>query len=190
MLIDDIIEFSRPYIISVEKCGSKVNPYIKNPKDNDIVLIVENEEKKTKLVSDLYNNFKRQNMRNEYLDLKIRVCPNDLSSYVYWYLSNYHEPFDGFVKQTKNISISEKIIKQACINYLEHIRKCKVDFYKQKPFYHVYASLCILKHNSFELTEEEIGNINILHDRKEEDIETIKKLIDEMIEEIQSWQQM
>ncbi len=190
MLIDDIIEFSKPYIISVEEGGSRSSPYIRNPKDNDIVLVVEDENKKAELVRDLYNRFKRQDMRNENLDLKIRVYPNDLSNRVYWYTGNFNKPLEGFVKQTKNIPISEKIIKQVCINYLEHIKKCNVNFYKQKPFYHVYTSLCVLNHNSFELTEEEIDNINILHDRKEEDFETIKKLIDEMVEEIQSWQQV
>ena len=190
MLIDDIIEFSKPYIIGAEKCGSKTNPYIRNPKDIDVVLIVADEDKRIELIRALYSHFNRQDIRDEYLDLKIRVYPNDLSDRIYWYLSNFHEPFDGFTKQTKNILIDEISIKKTIIHFLENIKKYNVDLYEKKYFYHVYASLCILKHNSFELTEEEINNINILHDRKEEDFETIKKLIDEMLEEIQSWQQI
>ena len=61
--------------------------------------------------------------------------------------------------------------------------------YNHKYFYHIYTSLCILKHNSFELTKEEINNINILHDRKEEDFNIRKQLIDQIIQEVELCQQ-
>ena len=50
----------------------------------------------------------------------------------------------------------------------------------------MYTTLCILKNKSYTLTEEQINNINMLHDRKDEDLENRKVLIDSIIEEIQN----
>ena len=128
-------------------------------------------------------------MRENNIDLKIRIFPNDLSEFVYWYLGHFHTPFEGYTKQTKD-DFDTEVVKQSLINYINNCKKYKVNIYREKPFYHVYASICILKRNSYDLSEEEINNINILHDRKEEDFEIRKQLIDEMMEEINSWQQV
>ena len=46
----------------------------------------------------------------------------------------------------------------------------------------------MLKNNSYILTEEQINNINILHDRKEKDLEKREELKQFIIQEVESWQ--
>lgn len=45
--------------------------------------------------------------------------------------------------------------------------------------------MCIIKHNSYDLTIEEQRNINILHDRKSEENDIRILLINNIIEEIE-----
>lgn len=188
-MIKDFIELIKPYCLSIEETGSKVNPYIRNKHDMDLIVIVSNEENKSKIIHLIYHNalYKRQ-LREGQWDIKINFDPDDLSKSVFGYLSHFVQPIEGYEKLTIEVPIDEQLIKQNTINYIRHLQEKNLDFYKQKSFYHVYTSICIMKHNSYNLTEEEINNINILHDRKEEDYEIRKQLIDNILEEVSLWQ--
>lgn len=63
----------------------------------------------------------------------------------------------------------------------------RIDFYNRKQWYYIYRINTILKNNSYELTDEQKRIINMLHNRKEEEKEMRKQIIDNLIQEVESW---
>ena len=95
-------------------------------------------------------------------------------------LDNIEETKEELIKSCNRLlTIKNKKLKDVDANYFK---------YKIKIWYHIYTMLCYVKNNSYDLTEEQIKNINILHDREEKDIEKRIKLIDEITKEIKAWQ--
>ena len=47
--------------------------------------------------------------------------------------------------------------------------------------------MAIIKNNSYNMSDEQKRIINILHDQKEEEKEMRKQIIDNLIQEVESW---
>ena len=188
-MVQDFIELIKPYCLSIEETGSKVNPYIRNKHDTDLIAIVADEEEKSNIIAlTHYNLQNKRQLRENKIDIKIKIKEDNLSNTIFAYMSHFIQPIEGYEKLTIEVPINELLIKQNIINYIQYLKEKELNFYKQKSFYHIYTSICIMKHNSYDLTEEEINNINILHDREEEKNEIRKQLIDSILEESSLWQ--
>jgi len=192
MLTDKQKELLDEFLSSIDyiSCyfvGSSTVPFINNKHDIDIVVIVDKENKK-RLDKNKLSMFRQSGLDVHLVDMNL------FTKFVHWNnLFAKHYSGDNLDNDTsmplKDIDNTKKSIVQTynrlkdedCSNHINHI-------YKIKLWYHIYTLLCYLKNDSYELTEEQIENINILHDREEKDIEKRRKLIDDMIKEIESWQ--
>ena len=82
-MLNNLIELVKEHVLGIEEGGSSVNPYIKNPRDKDIFLIVEDYSKKQELGNLIQKTFSFKQLTENGLDIVIRLTPNDLSDSIY-----------------------------------------------------------------------------------------------------------
>ena len=96
-------------------------------------------------------------------------------------------------KVEEGLSIEEfldnkDIVMNALKSYYESIKDLEEKKMIIAKFWYQYLiTLYIFKNNSLDFTEEQLENINILHDRKDEDLEKRKALIESIKKEIESY---
>ena len=170
--------------------GSYAIPYIKNNNDYDLLLYAKPQMKDIlqNLVREYYN---RKDLMDQF---KIDIHVRDENYHI---LNTLYAFEDRFIIP---IGYNEDIITR--VDILDNISKAKENIlrifntgkitneykYTTNVWYYIYSTCCIIKENSYELTTEEIENINILHDREEKDLDKRQELIDNMIKEIELWQ--
>lgn len=177
-------------LISIELSGSSVLPWIKAPADKDIIFIYETSEKARKAHSNLLKAKEIFYLpRSEPMDLHFKTSHLllDVSSCIYGYETHFSIPYLNF----KSLLDKIDILTNGKENYIQNLKKYylfiksreqrNLDNYKLKQWYHIYTGLCILDNNSYNLTEEQIQNINILHDK----VEGSKELIDYCINRLE-----
>lgn len=199
-IIKEIIKNLREDIAYIKVGDSRALPFIRNYHDFDIFIVCNNESDRLNCLQYINENFNRKELREKYqLDSHVLTAERDTN-----YLTNLADTFyfdvnhvliDEFSESipVKTITIDEylekeDLIKQNATKALKFMLEKNLNVYLQKRFYYIYTDLCVLKNKSFDFTEEQIDNINMLHDREEKDIEKRTKLIDEIIKEIESWQ--
>lgn len=174
--------------ISCYIVGSSISSFIINKGDIDIVIITESGDRNI-IPIDI-----RKNLRKNY-NLDIHVCDKDFfTKNIHWH-STFMQHYSGedmsseITLPLNNIEYTKQELVKRCkkLNH-ERLEQFKDSVYKVKIWYHLYVILCYIHNNSYELTEKQIENINILHDRKEEDLDKRKELIDNLVKEIESWQ--
>ena len=189
--LDNIFQILEPYILSIEETGSYTLPYIKNPHDRDIIIITKTQRDRAAAVKLYKKSFsieeRRQFKKENHIDIVFNSYPDIIDDRVYLYLTHYIKPLEGYEKMSIERPINTELYKSLIARDYSEIKEWE-DYKNYKIWYHFYTGLCIIKHNSYELTEEEKNNINILHDLKAEENDKRLSLIEEIIEEIQSWQ--
>ena len=193
IVVTKIIEILRPfneYIWYVKYGGSRRFSFINNPSDYDIIVICKNLEDKHICVRSFYKQYSVEELRQQYkIDFHFI-----LQEWEDIFMLMYPLSHKNIIYKTVEYSFKEKNLndvlkqkQQVFILYKEKIKRALLRspiHYKYKMWYEIYSTLCIYKNNSFQLTEEQIENINILHDRKEEDFDKRVALINTIIEEI------
>ena len=155
-MIDKTIinDFGR-WIVSINKLGSSVLPWINNPRDNDYEIQVSSTNNRA-LISKLYSYKKcEDNMRESWFVSEKRYC--NLFCYQYHYAQKeYGEDVDDY-------------------NIFEHktdYKKCLVAFGLNesnrdiKIWYHVLTGIYMLENGDYILTEEQAENVRLCHDRQ------------------------
>ena len=172
--------------------GSKRNPYIFNPKDYDLIILCEDYEQYKNCYIQFNNIFNKKDIYEKYL-IDVIITDYTYPLFLYFYLfedkigediqdnipNNLQEiiSFKDFINHKSDINMSFNSI-------FRFIKKKYKNIYQCKSWYHIYMNLCLFENNKPELNEEQVNNLNILHDVKEEDLEKRKILIDEMIEKL------
>jgi len=179
ILIDEILELISNECVSVELWGTRVLPYIQNKHDWDVAFVFSSLLKKEQAVAKLPHSI------NEYrkagLCLHFHTTHIKEDTLIYAYQCHYVQSLKGYEIKTPLVNILD--IKEEYLDFLqvEAYKLSQASYcYRAKIWYHIYTDLCILYNNSYELTEEQIKNINILHDLSE----GCKNLIDYCIEEL------
>lgn len=154
MISNDELKTFKPWLVSVAQTGSGILPWIENPHDTDYIFYVRNRKDVKKLIL----LFKLRPKNECWIVDELEVQGTRLYSYEYYYL----KPVFGNDFPTYNI--------------LEHVNDYKRELIKKglgKPFiveakfwYHVLTGIYLLDNEKYELTEEQISNIQLLHDRK------------------------
>lgn len=190
-MINQILEVLKPYIWSVEETGSCILPYIKNSHDRDIIIITKTWEDRAaarKLYHSTFSLEERQQLKKrDNIDIIFNVYPDIIEHQIFFYLKHYIKPLEGYEKLSIEEDINIERYKSLLINFLPSV-KMRENYENLKVWYHIYTVMCIIKHNSYDLTIEEQRNINILHDRKPEENNTRILLINNIIEEIEKWE--
>lgn len=163
-------------IVSIYRIGSSVVPFINNVNDIDILIIVKDNSKyifrdKSRIDrSILFHDYGLGTMITEERFMKTNIDWDN--NYICRYIGKEFKPKD----------LLENI--DECKNYLSmminDLIRCK-DLYEHKVFYRLYVISKYIENKSYDLSATHIKNINILHDKKEEDIDKRKKLINSLI---------
>ena len=205
--LNEIINTLSGHFKYVRLGGSKTFPFIKNPQDYDIIIVCENDEDRMQCLKMYRGSFNPKTLRETYgFDVHIETVAYE---YKYLYARLYSQEFlandviyealkpvvpdtitvEYFLSKKNDIMVfykdfTDKMKKRVTDDKIPHMIK---DKYAYKFWYNIYLNLCVFNNKSIELTDEQIENINILHDRKEEDLEKRTKLIDDIIKEIDQW---
>lgn len=195
-IVNEIINSLREYMLYAKIGGSSCFKSINNKHDYDIIIVSKDNETKMKCMSLFRKNYDVLDLAlNRHID--IHFISKDMED-----LHLLQNPFYKYL--LKDSLLTDYEVNDIDINYILERRNQTISNlkerilsnelmetdkrYERKIWYRTYLTLCIYKNKSFELTEEQIKNINILHDRNEKDIEIRTKLIDDMIKEIETWQ--
>lgn len=194
----EILDFLNEHFLYVKLGGSYSLPFINNPHDYDIIVICDTFEDRLYCKKQLLDNYNVRDLRKDYgLDFHFITKEYEDEFLVTSIYPFYYKQSDIIYKTLKEYEVIKKDISAILsnANNIYESLKIKLDNilslsdnvkYQHKFWYYAYTTLCVLKNNSYELTAEQIENINILHDRKDEDIHKRKSLIEKIIQEISS----
>lgn len=155
MIIQVIQQFD--WIKAVYKTGSSVLPYINNANDEDYVFLID-ENTTTKQKIELYRHCPMT---------ETWVCNRraDLYNGVGAYTCHYAELIYG-----KNDHMLYDIFENVRdYKYKLVLAGYNVDFEKYKRFkfwYHILTGIYLLKNGKYELTDEQIANVRLCHDKQ------------------------
>jgi len=185
--------------------GSSTLSYINNPHDVDVFVVykerptdIEIMRERARKRKNVYYAFKDEGesvtIGLRYLEIYkywltgINDNPNKELIYpIYLYLCKYLKILIGEdTLNVKNLSVLDQRekYKQRLKDFLFKDFNNLLNKHNELPkdLYHVLTGFYILKNNSYDLTEEQISNINIVHDRS--DTNKYQKLYDMMCQEI------
>lgn len=155
MIIEKIKQFD--WIKAVYKTGSSVLPWIDNANDEDYVFLVDKDTTTAQMV-ELYRH---QPMAETW------VCSRhgDLFNGTGAYTCHYVELLYG-----KNDYALYDIFENAKdYKYRLYLGGYNVDFEKYKRFkfwYHILTGIYLLQNGKYELTDEQIANVRLCHDKQ------------------------
>ena len=155
MLTNKELEQFQPWLISVAKTGSSTLPWIKDPYDTDYVFYVTDRRDIAKLTK----LFKLRPIDECWIvgELSTNICAR-LYAYEYKFL----QPLFGTDFPDYDIFEHEAEYKQILI---EHGLGQPL-VVKHKFWYHVLTGIYMLENGTYNLTEDQINNINLCHDRQ------------------------
>ena len=156
MNVNAIVDKYKDWIVGINLCGSSVLQYINNPHDKDYVIYVKD------LENPIHYDFFKDREKNEcwfVIDKK-----NASIVKIYSYISHFYKNLYGEnLEKNFNIFEHESELKELLIEiYLKKNTYTK----NYKGFYHVLTLIYMFKNRSYDLTEEQIKNIQLCHDRK------------------------
>ena len=195
--IEEILECLNNKYSYIVLGGSNGIKYIRKNKDIDLFIFC-NSDLGVEKCKELYNqHFDNCDIRYNY-NLDVHIIEKQPDNFIYYLnmlwrdLAEIPQEFlDKFEnKMIAPITLEEflvdeedllKVIKEFITRRTKNLTDRKL--YLTKYWYYIYLIYCIINSRSLDLTEEQINNVNMLHDRNEEDFEKRKELIDSMIEE-------
>ena len=160
-----------PYCLAIYRSGSRADPIIENPHDHDYIFLA----KPLQLTNLKRVIFKMRTMIKESLNipLDLRIdyihTNNNLRIVHFSYLDFFLELIAG-----TDICPKANILKEHRQEFIETIKfraerllDISSVYSEQKRWYHILRGVYILLNNSYEITEEQKKEINILHDLSE-----------------------
>lgn len=173
--IEELYKFLQPECVAIYLGGSNCNPYIKHPKDKDYICIVDTpvDALKLKMKLDKYFNFKIYDEHgNDFL--QVRCTKFEERSYGS-YINKMMVKLIG-----KDVEFKFDVIDKDRNEYIDKLKEVIVKLNEgkinNKRWYQVYMGISILRNNSYDLNEEQIRKINVLHDELDESQEIIDEL--------------
>lgn len=166
-----------PYCIAIYLGGSRVNPYIKNPGDIDLILFTKNHNDK----------FKLNRMVAGYLKKKYDKTPIKNKDGIYDLIQirnkeKEEHSYGSFINKQmihlvgENINFEFDIIDKDKEEYIKIIKEAPSKFHDNKRYYQLYYGLCIMKNRSYELNEKQIYILNVLHDKTDDYLNYIENI--------------
>lgn len=159
--------------------GSKCLSYIQNPNDIDVFVVfktLQNPKARFGKIHQLSAEIKK-------IYENVSVLPQFKETFNYWLdESNYDEEhptkmrFPIYVYMARDFQIvcgSDSVgiknydVLEHKTRYISALKAAAETF--NYTFYRLLIGLYIIKNNSYELTQEQIANVNVAHDRQDED---------------------
>ena len=165
-----------------------MNKYINNPHDYDYIIFVKEpvDMCHARRILHRYLKSKKENVRGLEDFIQVRNELNEETEYGSW-INKLMIKLIG-----KDIEFKFDIIgddrekyKQILINTIDDFNAGRIR--NEKRYYQIYQGMCIMNNNSYELTKEQIKNVNILHDMNAGDNDKRQQLIEDIKKEVESW---
>lgn len=162
-IAESIYEYSQPYCIAIYLGGSLCEDIIKNPHDVDFICFSNLASEKYQLGWKIQAFLKNNNLPEEYDFCQIRTKQKEEHAYG----SYINKKMINLVGE--NINFNFDIIKTNRAEYIQILKSTVEELNlgkikNQKRWYQIYRGICILLNNSYDVTEEQRKEINILHD--------------------------
>lgn len=162
-LIQDIFEYLQPYCISIYLGGSSCQKYIKNIGDIDFICFADEPINMCNIRRLLHIYAKYHEIPSNYDFIQVRTKQDEERSYGS-YINKMMIKLVG-----EDIDFKFDVIDKDRDEYIKTVGKAIDDIKSgeiknKKRWYQIYQGLCIVKNGSYELTEEQIEKLNILHD--------------------------
>ena len=192
-IVEQLYNDLKPTVKYVRLCGSRSFPFIYNPRDIDVVFVCKDKKEAERVYRERYLVAQSYFKRELHLDIHFYALEEEGERFPLCINIPYLITFNNNSKLGKRPkekrSLEELIAKEKgnLVSYIWEIKQKYEDIYSAKLWYNIYLSLCIIKNKSYDLSDEQIKNINILHDGEDKTLNKRKTLIDDMLEEIYSW---
>ena len=162
-IVEPLFEFLQPYCIAIYLGGSACEDIIENIHDIDFICFSAQPREMCNIRQKLYKYLTKHPLANNFDFIQVRNKQNEEHAYGSYInkkmlrLIGEEIEFNFDVIDTNRreyVQVLQKAAKQLQTNLLLN----------QKRWYQIYRGLCILLNNSYEVTEEQKREINILHD--------------------------
>lgn len=175
----------QPNIIGIFLGGSATSPYIENPHDYDIFIVWANPEERNNAIPDI----KILQQQRDEIDSAYRFINRHIHEYEnhnkrHWLIYNYLFPYNQLIIGETPYTVFIDILTEWNSIYPELVHSIKRAHY-QKWFYHILTTLYIWKNQSYELTPEQLTNVQIVHDQSNS--QKIEELYQWALEELNKY---
>lgn len=161
--MENLFEYLAKDAKAVYQYGSVILDYIVHKNDDDKCYFYETTELYDEKMK--YLRLHRKELREQKIDVHLK----DLSTFnpfqIWAYQHRYARLLSGEHLDFENINILEH--KQEYLDYVKEFVNKRIDNPKLKNlkiWYHIYTGLSIIENDSYELTDQQIKDINRLHD--------------------------
>ncbi len=154
----------------VAHVGSHVLPYISSKKDDDYCFFFSDDESFKEARTILRGRRKPREWGKEYVDFHLLNPNHRLIELSYAYQSHFIVVLKGEKLDGENIDFlsmgNEWKANMARQFDAKKGKNGKDGIIQFKSWYHIYTGLCFLENGKYELTDEQISNVNHLHSRE------------------------
>jgi len=182
-LAEDVFKYLQPFCISIYLGGSRVEGYIRNPHDIDFICFSNKPVDMCHIRRYLYFYAKNHDIPSNCDFIQVRTKQNEEHAYGSFINSK-------MIKLVgEDIDFEFDVIDKDRQEYIEILKSTIYNLNhnkvrNQKRWYQVLRGYYILQNNSYDLTDEQIDVINMIHDQeegwevykiKEEDLDRLSK---------------
>lgn len=174
--INELFQELQPYCKAIYLGGSYTQSYLKNPHDIDYIFFADNNYERTLMKGRIA---RYQSRHKELLDEKDDFVQTRLTNKEeHNYGSYIHK--DMILVCGTPVNFTFDPVNKDRNEYIDILKNKIRSVRNPKRYYQFYRGYLLVTKGTYDLTEEEIENLNMLHDQKPEDYEKIQKLQNEL----------
>ena len=181
--VKELYNILQPECIAIYLGGSSCNKYIKHPKDIDYICIGRTPYDVLAIKLKLVRHYKDK-IYDEHGDDFLQVRCAEYEEHAYGsYINKMMIKLIG-----EDVDFKFDVLDVNRNEYIdilkETITKLKEGELNKKRWYQVYMGISILQNSSYELNEEQIRKLNILHDKSDGSDEIIEEILNVDLEKL------
>lgn len=172
----------QPECIAIYLGGSICQNYLETYHDIDFICFTTSDQAAARLKAKLtFINFLDKSLEESGQCWKqVRNINSDMP-YIFSYIDR-----DMIWLCGQHLSFTYDLLGVGRPAYVKKIKSYLRHLHNPKRYYHLYRGLLILQKNSYDLTEQEIVKLNMLHQQKSEDYLQIQELCEQIRTDIRS----
>ena len=181
--LEKLYEFLQPECVAIYLGGSSCNKYVQHPKDVDYICIGRTPYDLLDITRKLARYYKGK-VYTKYGDdlLQVRCIEREEHSYGS-YINKMMTKLIG-----EDIEFKFDVINDNRNEYIDILKgtivKLNEGKLNKKRWYQVYMGISILQNNSYELNDDQVRKLNILHDESEGSQEIIEEILNVDLEKL------
>lgn len=181
--LEQAYELMKDYCVALVLGGSAAAPYIRNPHDIDVIIVCNSFEDKLNLIKEclsckatsIIKEAKEKYGISFVIQFKEQYekqnkCSGEITRLPTWLYLDNTELFGSYIIGDLGFNLQVSVLDhkeryyESLLDYYKYIQKRYSETGKLPKWYSLLIGLYILQNNSYELTEEQLDNVNIVHD--------------------------